>query len=100
MVVDRATRVGLVGAGYADGLIRAAKGHSRAWVAGALRRVLIVTMDLIVIDLEDAEVQIGDWVEFMGPNVALDDLATAAGTVAHECLVRLNRAERIYIGEA
>jgi alanine racemase len=89
-----------VGAGYADGLIRAAKGKSQAWVDGGLCKVLIVTMDLIVIDLEDAEVQVGDWIEFMGPNVALDDLATAAGTVAHECLVRLNRAERIYLGEA
>jgi alanine racemase len=100
MVVDRPSRVGLVAAGYADGLIRAAKGKSQAWVDGGLCRVLIVTMDLIVVDLEDAEVQVGDWVEFMGPNVALDDLAAAAGTVAHECLVRLNRAERIYIGEA
>ncbi len=100
MVVDRPSRVGLVGAGYADGLIRAAKGKSQAWVDGGLCRVLIVTMDLIVIDLEDAEVQVGDWVEFMGRNVALDDLASAAGTVAHECLVRLNRAERIYRGEA
>ena len=32
-------------------------------------------------------------------NALLDDLAAASGTVAHECLVRLNaRAERRYVG--
>jgi len=99
--VDRACRIAVVAAGYADGLIRAAKGSSHAWYAGALRRVLIVTMDLIAIEMGDAEARVGDRVELLGPNVALDDLAAAAGTVAHECLVRLGgRAERAYRGAA
>jgi len=99
VVVDRPTRVAIVQAGYADGIIRMAKGEGRAWFAGELRRMLIVTMDLIAVDIGQAKAQPGDMVELLGPNALLDDLAAVAGSVAHECLVRLSdRAERIYLG--
>jgi alanine racemase len=94
------TRVAVVAAGYSDGVIRAAKGDGYAWFAGARRRLLIVNMDILAIDLGDAEAQPGQMVELLGPNAHLDDMATAAGTVAHEVLVRLSRrAERVYAGE-
>ena len=94
-------RVAVIGAGYADGVIRAAMGHGYAWAAGARRPLLTVNMDLLVIDLGDGDAAPGDPVELLGRNVALDDLATAAGTVAHEVLVRLSaRAERVYLGAA
>jgi alanine racemase len=97
--VDRPTRAAVVAAGYADGLIRAAKGRSHGWLDGARRRVLTVTMDLIALDIGEAQAKIGDYVELLGPNILLDELAADAGTVAHECLVRLgDRAERIYLG--
>ena len=99
-VIDKPTRVAVVGAGYADGIIRASRNGGYGWLAGERRPVIIVTMDLIALDIGPAQAQIGDWVELLGPNVLLDDIATAAGTVAHECLVRLStRAERIYLGE-
>ena len=95
------TRVAIVAAGYADGVIRAAKAGGHAWFAGARRKILIVTMDILALDLGDAEAAIGQEVELLGPNAAIDDLATAAGSVAHEVLVRLSRrAERQYLGEA
>lgn len=98
--VDQPTRVVVVGAGYADGVIRAAKSGGYAWFAGARRRLLVVNMDLSVIEIGDASVQLGESVELLGPGALLDDLATAAGTVAHEVLVRLSRrAERVYLGE-
>ncbi len=99
VVVDRPTRVAIVQAGYADGIIRRAKGQGRAWFAGALRPILIVTMDLIAVEIGEDRAQPGDMVELMGPHALVDDLAAAAGTVAHECLVRMSeRAERVYIG--
>jgi alanine racemase len=99
--VDAPTRIGVVGAGYADGVVRATMGRGYAWFAGARRRLLLVNMDLAAIDLGDAEAQVGEPVELLGANALLDDLATAAGTVAHEVLVRLSRrAERVYLGEA
>jgi alanine racemase len=101
VVVDRPTRVAIVGAGYADGVIRAAMGRAQGWFAGAPRPFLIVTMDLIALDIGDTPARPGDRVELMGPNALVDDLAAAAGTVAHECLVRMSeRAERVYLGEA
>lgn len=100
VVADRPIRMAVVGAGYADGLIRASQQGGYAWLRGQRRKVLIVTMDLIGVDLGEAPAALGDHVELLGPNVLLDDIATAAGTVAHECLVRLgDRAERIYLGE-
>jgi alanine racemase len=98
--VDRPTRIAVVAAGYADGVIRAARG-GYAWLDGARRALLIVNMDMLAVEIGDAEVRIGQPVELLGANALLDDLAAAAGTVAHEVLVRLSRrAERIYLGEA
>jgi len=96
---DRPMRVAVVAAGYSDGVIRAAMGKGHAWAAGALRPLLAVNMDLLVIDIGDAPLSPGAPVEVLGPNALLDDLAQAAGTVAHEVLVRLStRAERVYLG--
>lgn len=96
---DRPMRVAVVAAGYADGIIRAAMGKGYAWAAGGRRALLAVNMDLLVIDLGSAVASPGDPVELLGNNVPVDDLAAAAGTVAHEILVRLSpRAERVYLG--
>ena len=96
---ERPLRVAVAAAGYADGVIRAAKAGGHAWFAGHRRRLLVVNMDLTVIDLGDLPAALGDPVEFLGPNAPLDELAAAAGTVAHEVLVRLSRrADRVYLG--
>lgn len=101
LIIQEPTRAAVVAAGYTDGVIRAAKQKGYAWYAGKRRRVLIVTMDLILVELGQDVAAIGDWVELLGPNAHLDDLAAAADTVAHEVLVRLSaRADRIYLGEA
>ena len=98
--IPASTRVAVVAAGYNDGVIRQAKGAGYAWFAGARRRLLIVNMDVLVIEIGGAEAAPGQHIELLGPNAHLDDLAAAGGTVAHEILVRLSRrAERVYLGE-
>lgn len=92
-------RIAIVGAGYADGVIRASMGKGRAWAGASLCPLLAVNMDLVMIDLGDGPAAIGDPVELLGDHVLIDDVAAAAGTVAHEVLTRLSgRAERIYLG--
>ncbi len=99
-VVQKPTRLAVVAAGYADGLLRQARNGGMAWFKGALRPILSVTMDLTSVDIGTADAQPGEWIELMGPNAHIDLLAKAANSVAHECLVRLgSRAERIILGE-
>lgn len=98
--VTAPTRLAVVAAGYADGVIRAAKSGGYAWFAGARRRLMVVNMDILAIEIGDVPAAIGEPVELLGPNALLDDLAAAGGTVAHEILVRLSRrADRLYLGE-
>jgi alanine racemase len=97
---DTDKRVAIVGAGYTDGIVRAGRNGGYAWFAGARRPLLAINMDILAIDLGEAEAHPGDEVELLGSNALVDDLAAAAGTVAHEVLVRLSRrAERIYLGD-
>lgn len=101
VTVQRPMRIAVVAAGYADGVIRAAKAGGYAWLAGRRRPLVIVNMDILAMEVGDGEVEVGQEVELLGPNAQLDDLAAAAGTVAHEVLVRISsRAERTYLGEA
>lgn len=94
---DRPMRIAVVGAGYADGFLRAAACRARVWCAGALRRVLTVNMDLMAVEVTDTDANLGDPVELIGPHAAIDDLAAASNTVAHEVLVRLSaRADRAH----
>jgi alanine racemase len=96
---ERDMRMGIVAAGYADGIIRSARGKGYAWAAGARRRLVIVTMNMLAIDIGDAVPGPGDMVELLGPNALIDDQASAAGSVAHECLTRLSAvSERVYLG--
>jgi alanine racemase len=96
----RPMRIALVGAGYADGIIRAAHRTARAHLNGAAAPFVVVTMDLIALDISDRlDVKVGDQAQLLGPDALLDDLAKASGSVAHECLVHLGRrAQRTYLG--
>lgn len=96
----RPMRLAILGSGYADGVIRRSHKGGYAWLNGARAPFAIVTMDLIGVDVSDIAVKVGDRAELLGPNALLDDLAVAAGSVAHECLVRLSgRAARTHLGE-
>ncbi|HEY4032241.1 MAG TPA: alanine racemase [Caulobacteraceae bacterium] len=98
---DRAYRVAVVAAGYADGVLRSSAGRGRAWFGGDFRPVLgRISMDLMVIDVTGCEdARPGALVELLGPHVTVDDAAEAAGTASYEVLTRLGcRAERVYLG--
>lgn len=112
--LDRDSVIAIVSTGYADGYHRAssfagvplrgavaAGGHG--FVHG--RRVPVlgrVTMDLTLFDVTDLGfegIAIGDWIELFGPNISVDEAASAAGTISYEMLTSLGRRyHRRYVG--
>lgn len=99
---DSPRLVAVIGAGYADGVPRALSGRGYVAVLGAGVPIIgRISMDLITIDVTGvaASVAVGDWVELVGGQVPVDDVAELAGTNSYEVLTRLgSRSERRYIG--
>ena len=102
---DVARRIGVVLAGYADGVPRSLYQPARPVevVVAGYRAPLFgtVSMDMITIDLSDVPedaVRVGDWVEIFGPNVPIERIAEQAGTIPYEILTGIGpRVERICV---
>ena len=95
------TRVAILAAGYADGVLRSFSPGGYAFLDGQRRPLLgRVSMDLIAVDVTGCDAAIpGAMVELLGSNVTVDDAARLAGTSAYEILTRIGpRAERHYVG--
>jgi alanine racemase len=100
-IADRATRLGLLPVGYADGLPRAASGRAEVQVAG-VRRPLVgrISMDMVVVDLGDLAVPLGTPVTVLGPGdegePTVADWASWSGSLEHEVVTGLgHRLERV-----
>lgn len=95
----RPMEIAVVGVGYADGVPRLLSNRGEVALAG--RRCPIVgrvSMDLTTIDVSGADARPGDWVEFLGASVGVDEVAAWAQTVAYEVLTRLGpRLAREYL---
>ena len=100
--IERAMRIAILAAGYADGMLRSGSGRGFAAVRGKRCRFLgRVSMDLIAIDVSGVDIAPGEYAQLLGPDVPIDEAAQNAGAIAYELLVRLGpRAERRYIGAA
>ncbi|HVY83875.1 MAG TPA: alanine racemase [Caulobacterales bacterium] len=81
-------RTATVAIGYADGLLRSLGNRGYGVIGGAKRPILgRVSMDLTIIDVSDcAEARPGAYVEFLGAQAPLEDVAARAGTAAYEIL--------------
>ncbi len=96
-----ATRVATLGAGYADGLIRAMS-HRATLFAGATPCPLLgrVSMDLIAVDVSHLG-EAPETLDILCPAQGVDALAEAAGTIGYEILTALGpRYARHYTGAA
>lgn len=100
------TTLGLVPAGYADGIPRHASGTGPVLVAGKWRTVAgRVAMDQFVVDLGGDIAAAGDEAVLFGPGdqgePTAEDWARAAGTIGYEIVTRIGpRVPRIYRGLA
>lgn len=97
---NKAMRIAVVAAGYADGLLRRAGSsdeHSGgfAWLDGyRLPLAGRISMDMIALDVTLVPQNVacrGAFVEMLGPNVAAADLAAYAETIDYEYLTSLGR---------
>ncbi|WP_321474023.1 alanine racemase [uncultured Paludibaculum sp.] len=99
----RKTRLGVVAAGYADGIPHALSNRGYVIAGGHLAPIVgAVSMDLITVDLTEAPpAQVGDTVTLLGRDGAVkwdaDDIAAAAGTISYTVLCGIgNRVKRVY----
>ncbi|CAM3555667.1 Alanine racemase [Bordetella sputigena] len=97
-ITSRATRVGLVAMGYADGYPRNAPNGTPVAIDGRPGRLIgRVSMDMLTVDLTDhPQAGIGSSVELWGAQVPVSDVARAAGTIAYEILSNVKRVRRVY----
>jgi alanine racemase len=98
----RDSRIALIGAGYRDGIPRRMSstfGTSYVFLGGQRCSIVgRVSMDMTAVDVTDAEVKHGDWAEFFGPHISLDEAAASAGTISWELLTHLgSRYARHYL---
>ena len=101
---DVARRIGVVLAGYADGIPRSLYRSDRRFeVVVAGHRVPLfgtVSMDMITIDLSgvpEGAVEVGAWVEIFGPNAPIERVAEQTGTIPYEILTGIGpRVRRIH----
>ena len=101
-VLTRDSRIATVTIGYADGLDRHfGNGRSSMWVNGTLcPTVGNVCMDAVMIDVTDAQCEVGDPVEIFGSHIPVERLAEARGTITYEILTSVSpRVKRVYFRE-
>lgn len=90
-VTERETHLGLIPAGYADGVFRAAGGRAEVAIRGVRYRIAgRVCMDQFVVDLgPSTSVVEGDVVTLIGPDgPSAREWADAAGTIDYEIVCR------------
>ncbi|HEU5218339.1 MAG TPA: alanine racemase [Gemmatimonadales bacterium] len=96
--VEADTTIATIGIGYGDGVPRSLGGRGFVEINGVLVPIVgRVTMDMVMLDVEDTPVQLDDTAVLFGGLVSLDDQAGLAGTISYELLTMLTpRVPRRY----
>ena len=106
-VAERAIRVAVIAAGYADGYSRDLTDRAQVLIRGRRCRVLgKVTMDQTMVDVNDPalrDLRVGEEVVLMGrqgrDEISVTQLASWAGTIPWEVLTSITkRVPRVYVG--
>lgn len=93
----RASRLGVLPVGYADGYMRCLSGHTVVSVRGTLAPVCgTISMDQMSVDLTDVPgAKVGDEAEIISPDRSapnsVENLARIAGTIPYEIVCRLGQ---------
>jgi alanine racemase len=108
--LNRDSRLGVIGIGYADGFLRSLSatnqhGGGYAFIRGHHVPVVgRISMDMAIVDLTDLQNDIphpGEMAEVLGPHLSVDDQADPGGTIGYEILTSLKgRYSRTYVNSA
>ncbi len=108
-MLNRNSRLAILGYGYADGFFRALSGTNqrpggKVFIRGKLCPIIgKISMDLTVVDITELGSDIpspGEGAEVFGAHIGVDDQADAAGTIGYELLTSLKgRYSRNYVGD-
>ena len=92
-------RLATIGVGYGDGYFYGATGKAMVSINGKKCSIIgRITMDLMMVDVTDMDIGIGDRVELIGDVITVDEVAKASGTIGYEVLTNLGgRYKRRYI---
>lgn len=100
-VCSQRSLLATAGIGYADGLPKSLGSKGLAYFKGqACDIVGKISMDLTIVDVTTVadQIQEGDWLEFIGDQMSVDEVARRSERLSYEILTRLGtRAERIYL---
>ena len=101
--VNGALKIAVLGIGYADGYPRNLSNIGYASFKNSkLPIVGTISMDYITVDLSKLrkKIKVGDWVELIGKNISIQDVAFLSQTIEYEILNNLgNRLQKYYIGK-
>ncbi|HMP98210.1 MAG TPA: bifunctional UDP-N-acetylmuramoyl-tripeptide:D-alanyl-D-alanine ligase/alanine racemase [Cyclobacteriaceae bacterium] len=101
--IEKDTRIATVAIGYADGFRRSlGNGKGKVWVNGKLAPVIgNVCMDMIMVDLSGIEADEGEEVIIFGNELALQQHALWANTIAYEIISGISeRVKRVYFTDS
>ena len=88
--VEAETTIATISIGYGDGLPRALGSRGLAEIHDSIVPIVgRVTMDMVMVDVGDMPVAIGDIAVLFGQLVPLDDQAALAETISYELLTSL-----------
>lgn len=92
----RASRIGVVAAGYADGYPRQIADNTPVYIDGHYVPIVgRISMDMLTVDLTDyPEIQVGARVELWGAHLPVEQIARAAGTIGYELITKITSRVR------
>ncbi len=94
--------IAIIGVGYADGYPRKLSNDSYVYFKKKKLPIIgSISMDYIIVDVSKIKfenIKVGDWVELIGKNISLDEIARKANTIPYEILNSIgNRVKKSYI---
>lgn len=98
----KGSKIAIISLGYADGYMRTLTGNTHCYYDGyRIPMDIRITMDLVMLDvtnIPEQKLNAMEYVEFLGDNIKVDELADNAETIGYEILTSLgSRFNKKYI---